>query len=281
MNIYSTIFYISFFIFHISYFHISIIADWNNYCFFVSGILSKYQKQGVVDDAKKERYAESSCNRRSVRRSFLLIIFLLFIPLVLLITLLLALNPSIVKFLLKPEVIATSYPNSTAVAITTEGPTLKGHAYILSKIQLSALILLPIEILFVFFVTCCGENWMSRKYYGSFRLICYGAFTKLPIRSADNQIVGDPGQHPAAVLHHIKPGNERLVLAAAESVVLTRRYIFVDFRAWEYAGSDTLWAGIVTNLSDAIEREFGVITARLFRMMSVSLNNYYNLFFIS
>ena len=47
------------------------------------------------------------------------------------------------------------------------------------------------------------------------------------------------------------------------------RFIFVDFNAWEYAGSDNLWAAIVTNLSRAIETEFGIVTSRLFRLITV------------
>ena len=43
------------------------------------------------------------------------------------------------------------------------------------------------------------------------------------------------------------------------------RFIFVNFKAWEYVGSDTLWAGIITNLSDVIEAHFGVVLCRLFR----------------
>lgn len=52
--------------------------------------------------------------------------------------------------------------------------------------------------------------------------------------------------------------------------MLLCRYIFVNFNAWEYAGSDTLWAGIVTKLSQEIEKEFGTVTPRLFRMLKVS-----------
>ncbi|CAK8684881.1 unnamed protein product [Clavelina lepadiformis] len=50
-----------------------------------------------------------------------------------------------------------------------------------------------------------------------------------------------------------------------------RRYIFVHFNAWEYAGCDTLWAGIVTNLADSVENEFGKLTARLFRSINLSV----------
>ena len=49
------------------------------------------------------------------------------------------------------------------------------------------------------------------------------------------------------------------------------RFIFVHFNAWEYVGSDILWAGIVTNLSRAIEAEFGVMTSRIFRLLNVDV----------
>ena len=35
-------------------------------------------------------------------------------------------------------------------------------------------------------------------------------------------------------------------------------------------GSDTLWAGIITNLSDVIEAHFGVVLCRLFRTISLA-----------
>ena len=48
--------------------------------------------------------------------------------------------------------------------------------------------------------------------------------------------------------------------------LLCYRYISVHFSAWELAGTDNLWAGIVTNISHAIEQEFGVVATRLFRI---------------
>ena len=38
-----------------------------------------------------------------------------------------------------------------------------------------------------------------------------------------------------------------------------------------YVGSDVLRAGIVTNLSSAIEAEFGVMTSRIFRLLNVDV----------
>ena len=49
------------------------------------------------------------------------------------------------------------------------------------------------------------------------------------------------------------------------------RFIFVHFNAWEYVGSDLLWAGIVTNLASAIEAKFGVVTSRIFRSLNVDV----------
>ena len=49
------------------------------------------------------------------------------------------------------------------------------------------------------------------------------------------------------------------------------RFIFVHFNAWEFVGSDILWAGIVTNLAGAIEDEFGIMTSRIFRLLNVDV----------
>lgn len=48
--------------------------------------------------------------------------------------------------------------------------------------------------------------------------------------------------------------------------------MFVNYHAWQYAGSDTLWAGIVTKLSDAIEKEFGTVCVRIFRILQARIN---------
>lgn len=43
------------------------------------------------------------------------------------------------------------------------------------------------------------------------------------------------------------------------------RHVFVHFSAWEYAGSDQLWAGLITALCDGIEREFGLVPMSVYR----------------
>ncbi|XP_053545183.1 NTPase KAP family P-loop domain-containing protein 1-like [Bombina bombina] len=43
------------------------------------------------------------------------------------------------------------------------------------------------------------------------------------------------------------------------------RYIFIRFSAWEYAGSDHLWAGLVTTLCDGIESFFGLMPISVYR----------------
>ncbi|XP_070579630.1 NTPase KAP family P-loop domain-containing protein 1-like [Ptychodera flava] len=45
-------------------------------------------------------------------------------------------------------------------------------------------------------------------------------------------------------------------------------FIFVKFNAWEYAGSNVLWAGIVTNLVGKIERYAGYWKTRFFRIVA-------------
>ncbi|XP_077988428.1 NTPase KAP family P-loop domain-containing protein 1-like [Glandiceps talaboti] len=45
-------------------------------------------------------------------------------------------------------------------------------------------------------------------------------------------------------------------------------FIFVKFNAWEYAGSDTLWAGIVTKLVSRVEGYAGYWKTRFFRIMT-------------
>lgn len=47
------------------------------------------------------------------------------------------------------------------------------------------------------------------------------------------------------------------------------RYIFVNFNAWKYAGSDNLWAGLVLALADKIEEEFSSFTTRSFRSINL------------
>ncbi|XP_077866181.1 NTPase KAP family P-loop domain-containing protein 1-like [Saccoglossus kowalevskii] len=44
-------------------------------------------------------------------------------------------------------------------------------------------------------------------------------------------------------------------------------FVYVDFRAWEYAGSDNLWAGIVTKLVARVEFHAGYWKTRFFRII--------------
>ncbi|XP_078517057.1 NTPase KAP family P-loop domain-containing protein 1-like isoform X2 [Lissotriton helveticus] len=44
-------------------------------------------------------------------------------------------------------------------------------------------------------------------------------------------------------------------------------YVFINFSAWEYAGSDQLWAGLITKLCDGIENCFGIIPVSIYRVV--------------
>ncbi|KAM4642310.1 NTPase KAP family P-loop domain-containing protein 1-like [Discoglossus pictus] len=45
------------------------------------------------------------------------------------------------------------------------------------------------------------------------------------------------------------------------------KYVFIRFSAWEYAGSDQLWAGLVTTLCDGIENYFGLLPISVYRVV--------------
>ncbi|XP_068103980.1 NTPase KAP family P-loop domain-containing protein 1 [Hyperolius riggenbachi] len=45
------------------------------------------------------------------------------------------------------------------------------------------------------------------------------------------------------------------------------QFIFVHFSAWQYAGSDRLWAGLVTTLCDQMRRHFGILPLSLFNVL--------------
>ncbi|KAG8448496.1 hypothetical protein GDO86_015547 [Hymenochirus boettgeri] len=46
------------------------------------------------------------------------------------------------------------------------------------------------------------------------------------------------------------------------------QYVFIRFSAWEYTGSDQLWAGLVTTLCDGIENYFGLTPISLYRAVA-------------
>ncbi|KAM8952805.1 NTPase KAP family P-loop domain-containing protein 1-like [Pelodytes ibericus] len=46
------------------------------------------------------------------------------------------------------------------------------------------------------------------------------------------------------------------------------RYVFIRFSAWEYAGSDHLWAGLVTTLCDGVENYFGLAPISVYRAVA-------------
>uniref|UniRef100_A0A8C8R7T8 KAP NTPase domain-containing protein n=1 Tax=Pelusios castaneus TaxID=367368 RepID=A0A8C8R7T8_9SAUR len=43
------------------------------------------------------------------------------------------------------------------------------------------------------------------------------------------------------------------------------QHVFIHFSAWEYAGSDQLWAGLITTLCDGIENHFGLLPMSIYR----------------
>ncbi|GCB68741.1 NTPase KAP family P-loop domain-containing protein 1 [Scyliorhinus torazame] len=47
----------------------------------------------------------------------------------------------------------------------------------------------------------------------------------------------------------------------------TVRFIFIQFSAWEFAGSEKLWAGLITTLCDNIKDQFGCIPTSIVRAL--------------
>lgn len=45
------------------------------------------------------------------------------------------------------------------------------------------------------------------------------------------------------------------------------QFILVHFSAWQYAGSDRLWAGLVTTLCEEIRRHFGIVALSIFNVL--------------
>ena len=55
------------------------------------------------------------------------------------------------------------------------------------------------------------------------------------------------------------------------SIFLCFRFIFVNYNAWQYSGSNELCAGMVASLDEKIEDEFGAFVTRIFRTLSLDL----------
>ncbi|NXY90344.1 NKPD1 protein, partial [Alcedo cyanopectus] len=47
------------------------------------------------------------------------------------------------------------------------------------------------------------------------------------------------------------------------------KFLFIRFSAWEYAGCDKLWAGLVTTLCQSIRRHFGALLLSVFHVVGV------------
>ncbi|CAK8684873.1 unnamed protein product [Clavelina lepadiformis] len=134
--------------------------------------------------------------------------------------------------------------------------------------------------LFLLAVQRLGSDLVKKGSFSYFDILPYAFFTKLPICEKKTAVVRVAPKQKIALRQREVPEKKLAFLGNAESKTenteskkssTRRRYIFVHFNAWEYAGCDTLWAGIVTNLADSVENEFGKLTARLFRTINLSV----------
>ncbi|CAK8684892.1 unnamed protein product [Clavelina lepadiformis] len=134
--------------------------------------------------------------------------------------------------------------------------------------------------LFLLAVQRLGSDLVKKGSFSYFDILPYAFFTKLPICEKKIAVVRVAPKQKIALQQREVPEKKSPFLGNVESKTenterkkssTRRRYIFVHFNAWEYAGCDTLWAGVVTNLADSVENEFGKITARLFRTINLSV----------
>nr|CAB3262168.1 uncharacterized protein LOC100178218 [Phallusia mammillata] len=242
-------------------------------------LLQKYQNQKEIDHnfgdenfsrrSKRSKIGRSTTTQNQTRRQGCTCaawtFFLLSIICLLIATLLIALDPA-------AQHIYYEDPGNSTDSPSSDTPLEQEEA---SIGFLAVVILLSlIGIVFVTFVCCVSttDTQCWAKTSRNFRLVAYAMFTTLPTlgekrrtAQADYDIVIDFDEDAELAL--MDP--QELAGQGSQTCLLKTKYIFVNFKAWEYAGSDTLWAGIVTNLTQAIEAEFGVVTSRLFRMLDI------------
>ncbi|XP_076817265.1 uncharacterized protein LOC143462849 isoform X2 [Clavelina lepadiformis] len=132
----------------------------------------------------------------------------------------------------------------------------------INYVRYTCLTILLLSLLLFCIMVCSSSDWWSDKTFESLKLLMFVAFTKLPISNIESSIC--KGLDEDVSLHLNKN-----LKTTEKGFYFSTRYIFVNFNAWECAGCDTLWAGIITNLIDAVEAEFGSIPTRLIRMLTV------------
>uniref|UniRef100_A0A3B5PV29 NTPase, KAP family P-loop domain containing 1 n=1 Tax=Xiphophorus maculatus TaxID=8083 RepID=A0A3B5PV29_XIPMA len=84
----------------------------------------------------------------------------------------------------------------------------------------------------------------------------------------------DKGQKPRAVKHSVKDFLVLIVRLLFYTPVWTTenqnhhnvRFLYVNFSAWHFAGSDMLWAGIAIRLFNAMQMNFGKLQLALYRV---------------
>nr|XP_002120296.1 uncharacterized protein LOC100178218 [Ciona intestinalis] len=252
-------------------------------------LLSKFQQQDYIDEYSKNEAVNNRkgpinklCKKIKKRRRkcscvgwtvvMLLMLFLLVG------TLVVALYPNAQQVVY--EIIAPTN-NTNALqpqtrGLSTEAPTASTEVAAAGAVGFFAVVVLLSTIAVVFLVFLCCASTTDSKWWKKtrkhIRLVSYSAFTQIPTLSERSKTMA---QEQYDIVIDFNEDAELSLLNTSGPVGLdnvTRcktKYIFVNFKAWEYAGSDTLWAGIVTNLTKAIELEFGWMTSRLFRMLNV------------
>uniref|UniRef100_A0A3B5L3R6 NTPase, KAP family P-loop domain containing 1 n=1 Tax=Xiphophorus couchianus TaxID=32473 RepID=A0A3B5L3R6_9TELE len=101
---------------------------------------------------------------------------------------------------------------------------------------------------------------------------CFSVYTNRESLRIEEK--SDKGQKPRAVKHSVKDFLVLIVRLLFYTPVWTTenqnrhnvRFLYVNFSAWHFAGSDMLWAGIAIRLFNAMQMNFGKLQLSLYRV---------------
>jgi len=241
----------------------------------VQSFLKKFEQQSITGEtlqSSKKRQQNKPTNKKSAFGIVCPIIVLLLLVISTIFAFVLVLSPEIVLNQIVEEKVATP---TTTNATTTQAAVESKNDVITRRLRIAGAVIVALVLVFsLSMVTFCvdaGSMFKSKAHSAMdcINLLMFAAFTKLPVEEA----ASSSGVKSHVPEHDIRT-NQNLQMNFGVGEITpaktNRRFIFVNFKAWEYIGSDTLWAGIITNLSDVIEAHFGVVLCRLFRTISLA-----------
>jgi len=247
----------------------------------VQSFLKKFEQQSITGESlesnkNKRRNQKKSTNKKSTFGCVCPVIVLLLLVLSTIFAFVLVLSPEIVLNQVQEQNQKGNAENTTTTATqSTNIEVEQENDVLMRRLRITGAVIVALVLLFALsMVTFCvdaGSMFKSTAHSAldCINLLMFAAFTKLPV----DEPISNSGVKSHVPEHDIRT-NQNLQMNFGVGEITpaknNRRFIFVNFKAWEYVGSDTLWAGIITNLSDVIEAHFGVVLCRLFRTISLA-----------